>query len=282
MAENWSREEVEATVADYFSMLEKELRREPYNKAEHNRRLQRILNGRSHGSVERKHQNISAILRDERFPWINGYKPLGNYQGLLAEVVVGRLDEYRHLDELADAIVRAEAPIPDPRRIRFEPAPKPEHPGLYLRDSTGGRERQYRARKIDYFEREARNRSLGTAGEEVVLELERHRLIAEGKRKLAEEVEWVSRTRGDGLGFDVLSFENSGEERFIEVKTTNFGKETPFYVSRNELSFSRDFAPQFQLYRLFGFRESPRLYALQGPIEESCRLEATTFAANVR
>ncbi len=64
MPEAWSREEVEAAVADYFVMLRKELSGEQYNKAEHNRLLQNLLSGRSHGSVERKHQNTSAVLID--------------------------------------------------------------------------------------------------------------------------------------------------------------------------------------------------------------------------
>lgn len=62
MAVNWSREEVEATVSDYFEMLALELRGEPYNKAEHNRNLQKFLNARTKAAVELKHQNISAVL----------------------------------------------------------------------------------------------------------------------------------------------------------------------------------------------------------------------------
>ena len=42
-------------------MLEAELRREAYSKAKHNRRLQLVI-GRSRGSIEFKHQNISAVL----------------------------------------------------------------------------------------------------------------------------------------------------------------------------------------------------------------------------
>src|ERR1035438_10219938 len=91
MPDNWSREEVEAAVADYFDMLSKELRGEPFNKAEHNRNLHRVLTARSKGSVERKHQNISAILIELGYPYVDGYKPLGNYQELLGRVVQERL-----------------------------------------------------------------------------------------------------------------------------------------------------------------------------------------------
>ncbi|MFM2168273.1 MAG: hypothetical protein RIS79_2644, partial [Verrucomicrobiota bacterium] len=53
MPEAWSVLEVEAAVADYFDMLGKELRREQYNKADHNRNLQRVLQNRPKGSIER-------------------------------------------------------------------------------------------------------------------------------------------------------------------------------------------------------------------------------------
>jgi hypothetical protein len=80
VAEDWSRPEAEAIVADYFGMLADELRGTPYRKSEHRNRLIPLLRGRSAGSVERKHQNISAILIESGFPYISGYKPLRNYQ----------------------------------------------------------------------------------------------------------------------------------------------------------------------------------------------------------
>ena len=84
---DWTRDEVEATVADYFVMLEVELRGEAYSKAEHNRRLQQII-GRTKGSIEFKHQNISAVLINFRQPFIAGYLPRQNYQMLLEQAVL--------------------------------------------------------------------------------------------------------------------------------------------------------------------------------------------------
>ena len=77
---------------------------------------------------------------------------------------------------------------------------------------------------------------------------------------LANRVEHVSDIRGDGLGYDVLSFEASGAERFIEVKTTVFGAVTPFYVSRNELAFSEEKDDQFVLARVHEFRSAPKFF----------------------
>src|SRR6266853_644395 len=114
---DWSEIEVEAAVADYLDMLALELRGEPFNKAEHNRALLRLLNRRSRGSIERKHQNISAVLIELGYPYIDGYKPLRNYQEVLKEVVEERLIGAPALDkEIAALIVsppRAPGPFDD-------------------------------------------------------------------------------------------------------------------------------------------------------------------------
>ena len=84
---------------------------------------------------------------------------------------------------------------------------------------------------------------------------------------------------GDGLGFDVLSFESSGRERLIEVKTTAFAKETPFFLTHTELDRSRIDADQFFIYRLFEFREEPKMFTLHGSIERHCILDPLNYRA---
>jgi hypothetical protein len=108
----WSQAEVEATVADYFAMLEAELKGEAYSKAEHRRTLTRLLSDRSDPAIERKHMNISAVLIEFGFPYIDGYKPLGNYQQLLVEVVAERLEGQNDL--IAVAAADAERPVEMP------------------------------------------------------------------------------------------------------------------------------------------------------------------------
>ena len=61
----WIQAELQAIVADYFAMLENELAGRPYSKTEHREALREIAK-RSAGSIERKHQNISAVLRHRR------------------------------------------------------------------------------------------------------------------------------------------------------------------------------------------------------------------------
>jgi hypothetical protein len=134
----------------------------------------------------------------------------------------------------------------------------------------------------DYIQREARNRSLGSAGELFTLNYERARLIHAGKENLASRIEHTSQLCGDGAGYDLLSYEESGRERLIEVKTTKYGADTPFFVSKNEVSVSEQEPDKYHVYRLFSFREGPRLYTLPGSIEKSCSLIPSTFIATPR
>ena len=93
--EDWTESEDELIVDDYLDMLGAELKGERFNKAQHNRDLLPKLNGRSRGSIEFKHQNISSVLQDAGRPYIKGYKPLANAQrGLLGEIIDQKWDQF--------------------------------------------------------------------------------------------------------------------------------------------------------------------------------------------
>lgn len=276
-SQDWSRLEVEAIVADYLKMLSLELAGQAFSKTAHRRALQQKLKGRTDGSIEFKHCNISAVMRDLGFPTVRGYQPRSNYQSLLREVVEAQVTRQTSLDSLALAAV--EQPAVSPELIDFSKvvanAPKRQHVA-----TDAAPYRDYAPVKRDYIAREARNTSLGVAGEEFVVRFEHWRLNQLGQPKLADRVEHVSQTQGDGLGYDVLSFDANGKERFIEVKTTAFGKETPFFVTRNELDFSKDAKDHFVLCRLFEFRQTPRLFALNGALDQHCALDPVTYRAS--
>lgn len=258
-------------------MLEKQLRREPYSKAEHRRTLTRLLSNRSDASIERKHQNISAILIEARFPYINGYKPLSNYQSLLADVVLDRLYDDAVLGQLALDFVEAPVSFPPGANIldRMTDRPQP------LDTARSAVEQMTRAKtgRVDYLAREARNSALGAEGERFVVAYERARLAALGLGNLAARVEHVSVTQGDGAGFDVRSYDRDGQEKFIEVKTTQLGILTPFYISARELSFSSQQADHYALYRVFDFSSDPRMFSLSGSVSDTCALRVTQYSA---
>ena len=109
MTRDWSREEVEAAVSDHMAVLQEELAGKPYNKTEHRRKLSKLLHARSDGAIERKHQNISALLLQLGLPCIERYKPLANYQQLLFEIVEDVTCQAKHL--LGSLAVDVQAPI---------------------------------------------------------------------------------------------------------------------------------------------------------------------------
>lgn len=276
MPTDWSAAEIELTVAAYFEMLRLELAGSPFMKAHYNRRVQGMT-GRTKASVEYKFQNISAVLVNHGQVYIRGYLPAQNYQGALEAAVLEWLDGRNDLVEVADQspVLNPEPPAtvpgfseilaapPDPRRIaRASQKPVPV--------------------KIDFVRRDAENRALGQRGEEFVFELEQLRLHDEEKRPdLARKVRWRSRDDGDGLGYDISSFERTGSDRLIEVKTTGAGIYTQFALTRNELECSRRNLDRYHLYRLFEFGACPRLYLLKGALDQTCTLTPTQFRASV-
>lgn len=275
--EHWTDAEVAATVADYMRMLTLELSGQHYNKTVHRRALLQLLDGRSDAAVELKHQNISAVLRDLGCNWITGYKPRGNYQQALAKFVETWINGHPEFDRIA--LAAAEQPAVVPSAVDFSQiiveAPRAS---LVAEKSNKPYVIPIRAAvKRDYVAREARNSALGEAGELLALEYEEFRLRSAGQKRLAERIEHVSSTQGDGLGYDILSFEVNGEERYVEVKTTAFAKETPFFASRNEVAFAREASDQFHLYRFFDFRKTPKLFSLQGDIGKYCILDPVTY-----
>jgi len=258
-------------------MLASELAGTPYNKAAHRRKLKSVLHDRSDASIEFKHANISAALLDSGFRPIDGYKPRFNYQSLLVEVLAEQLNKRPELFALAAADADRPIVVPEVEDILavLTDRPQPRSEALKVAEPSTPIIRL----PTNYIEREARNRSLGNAGELFALNFERARLIHAGKESLAAKIEHTAKVRGDHAGYDILSFESSGVERLIEVKTTKYGVDTPFFVTRNEVSTSERHAQQYQLYRLFSFRQTPRLYTLPGAIGHTCNLSAATFLA---
>lgn len=274
----WSRHENELIVADYLEMLLKELSGQRYNKAERARALIPLLNDRSKGSIEFKRSNISAVLIELGFPSLQGYKPRSNFQrDGLVDVVAEQVADKPALDRAAELAVDRVADVPE--SIAFGKL-KADAPVRQTRAEEARPAYARRAIKRDYFERESRNRSLGKAGERFIVQYEQWRLETAGFGQLANQVDHVAETQGDGLGYDVLSFETDGRKRYIEVKTTAHDAATPFFVSLNELEFSREQSERFRLYRLFHFRTAPKFFELSGLIEQHCHLDTATYKAS--
>ncbi|MFI5029186.1 MAG: DUF3883 domain-containing protein [Reyranellales bacterium] len=270
---DWSSAELDAIVADYFAMLRAEQAGQAYNKTAHRKALMADVH-RSDGSIEFKHQNISAVLTQLGLPWINGYKPAWNFQGAIADAI------WRFLKNQPDPVPFTLAPstgLSDPAVLFVEPPPAP--PPM---NGTARRAYERVARKFDPALRDQLNRALGLAGEQHIFEFEQRKLFHAGRRDLAKKVRWVSQADGDGLGYDIRSYEENGSERWIEVKTTRGGNATPFYLTRNENEVAKERPDIFRLYRLYDFSKAPRLFSLKPPLEQLLTLEPLTFRASLK
>ena len=273
----WTDEENDLIVADYFAMLAKDIAGQGYSKTEHRNGLRPALQDRSDSSIEFKHQNISAALRDLGEDWIRGYRPAKNYQGSLADAVM------RWLDRNPDWIAR-----PPANRPAIGTPPSPEipvgpPPTLSNVPPPDDLEKMFRAaKKFDVAGRDERNRALGRAGEERALAHERAALTGAGREDLARRVRWVSEEDGDGAGYDISSFEPNGKSRLIEVKTTNGWERTPFFISRNEVAVSQERSSEWCLFRLWNFSREPKAFEIRPPLGAHVSLTATAFRADFR
>ena len=276
VGQDWTADEVEATVRDYFGMLRKEAAGQSYSKSEHNEHLRSTLITRSKASIELKHQNISAVLDQLGLPYIRGYKPRSNLQELLRQTVANYVSRHQTvLATVMDDLEAQTAPgeqkllgvLVDPPKVESPPVRR-KHPRF--------------ARKFDYAQRDEHNRMLGHNGEAWTVEFETARLTHADRHDLVGKIDWVSDRLGDGTGYDILSFEDDEQARFIEVKTTNGGSMTPFIVTRNEVEFSEESEDAFCLYRIFEFSSKPQLFILRGSLPANLELEALDYRARLK
>ena len=273
-SESWTDDENDLIVADYFGMLADDLAGRPYNKAEHNSRLQTRIS-RSPTSIEFKHQNVSAALKAFGETWIPGYKPAFNFQGSLLDAVAKWLAQNPRRSGMVEKSLRQRALnergqlwIGPPPTLSNQPPPEELDQILHI------------ARKFDVAGRDERNDALGRLGEELVLLHERSTLAALGRKDLAKRVRWTSQEDGDGAGFDIASFLPDGRDRLIEVKTTNGWERTPFLISRNELAVADERRSEWSLVRLWNFSREPKAFELYPPLDRHVSLTATSFQAS--
>ena len=132
--------------------------------------------------------------------------------------------------------------------------------------------------KHDYIKESIKQTQIGERGERLVLEFERTKLLAAQKEGKIDSIEnylkWVS-LEDDSAGYDILSYDVDKKiPIYIEVKSTISGKTTPFYMSNGELSFSKNNASNYRLYRVFNLKNNiAEFYELIGDISTNTTIE---------
>lgn len=279
---NWTDAENDLIVAEYFAMLDLIMSETDFSKQDRKRALDDQIQ-RGIGSIDFKLGNISAVAPELGLPELPGFAPAPKAQRSIADALrrylnanPERLSEGAFIPTsdiqyaVADSADRREVAA---RSLVLVPAPEP---GIGRKARPEHVERLIR--EFDPAARAERDRVTGTAGEQMVFDYEIARLTAGGKADLAGDVEWTSRDKGDGAGYDVRSFNLKGEERFIEVKSTKGSRTAPFYLSRNEREVSVEHAGKWRLHRIFDLSIQPKLFRLKPPLEKVATLEPEAWS----
>lgn len=136
--------------------------------------------------------------------------------------------------------------------------------------------------KKDYKKSNEKNTALGSYGEQIILYNEKRKLEKIGLNK---EVEWVSKNTGDGIGYDIKSYDEKGNEIYIEVKTTTQSKNSSFFISSNEIDFSEQYSESYKLYRLYELdidnkdNDEVRYYVIDGNLKNELNLIPNSYTA---
>lgn len=139
-------------------------------------------------------------------------------------------------------------------------------------------------RTVNYIQNSIDNKRIGDLGELWVLNVEKKKLINADKHKLAEKVKHVAKDKGDGLGYDILSYDINGKEIYIEVKTTKGNAHSTFFISRNELEKSKKEREAFYLYRVFKYNEetdNAELLIIKGDLTNLCEVPLS-YKVNIK
>lgn len=143
--------------------------------------------------------------------------------------------------------------------------------------------------KHDYIKEHIRNTDIGERGEKLVLEMETKKLkaaVEAGKISSMDKlIDWVS-IEDDSAGYDILSYDvDAMQPMYIEVKTTTYSKMTPFYMSENELAFSKKNANHYHLYRVYNFgKEVAEYFELTGDVSTSAevQIDAVDYLVSIK
>jgi hypothetical protein len=122
---------------------------------------------------------------------------------------------------------------------------------------------------------------IGLAGETWVVDYEVNELESNGLYELSKEVKRISVTN-IAAGYDVLSYELVGAEKYIEVKTTALSK-TEFFLSANELEVAKEYRNRYWIYFVSEIFGIPKLHKIHNPANEVGRsLHSTPISFKVQ
>ena len=145
-----------------------------------------------------------------------------------------------------------------------------------------------KGRHTNHEKRNKQNKIKGDLGEEIVLQLEKMRLKSLGLDDLIDSIKWVSKSEGDGLGYDIESwdvYDSNIEKIYIEVKTTTGKIDTPIDISAKEVEVSKQLGDKYYIYRIFDIKKvNDRInyYIINGDVTNTFDLVPSAYKAYLK
>lgn len=136
----------------------------------------------------------------------------------------------------------------------------------------------------DFDESNKKNQKTGDLGEKLVYDYERARLEAAGIDDIERRLIRTSDNKeyGNAYPCDIISVDiETGATIYIEVKTTRYAADTPFYISEEERAFSEINASVYRLYRVFDAirTKEPKFYETFGYVGDNFTLTSDRYIA---
>lgn len=121
--------------------------------------------------------------------------------------------------------------------------------------------------KIDFDKESKINKKIGERGELVVLNKEKEYLKSIGKKELSTQIKHISKEH-DSAGYDILSFDEAGNEKYIEVKSTKQKvANVKFLISSNEYNKAKNLS-NYYVYIVFEANTTkPKIFKLKKPFD---------------
>ena len=136
---------------------------------------------------------------------------------------------------------------------------------------------------INYSEQQAISQKIGDRGEELVLRNEIEKIKQWGlPDEILSKVRRVS-LESDDYGFDILSFDKDGNERYLEVKTTKTnGKNFSFILTKNEFEQAKKYGNKYSFVIVFDILNNPHIWYMGNPfVEEPYKVKIQPFQYRV-
>lgn len=136
---------------------------------------------------------------------------------------------------------------------------------------------------INYSEQQAISKKNGDRGEELVLRNEIEKIKQWGlPDEILSKVRRVS-LESDDYGFDILSFDKDGNERYLEVKTTKSnGMNFSFILTKNEFEQAKKYGNKYSFVIVFDILNNPHIWYMGNPfVEEPYKVKIQPFQYRV-